>query len=56
MLEFYTGQNVQVNVSRLQALVSKEVSTLLSGWDACDAHGACRCSACLNAGWTTRCT
>lgn len=24
MLEFYTGQNVQVNVSRLQALVSKE--------------------------------
>ena len=26
MLQFYTGQNVEVNVSRLQALVSKQAS------------------------------
>lgn len=55
MLEFYTGQNVQVNVSRLQALVSKEVSAQLSKRDAFDAQGGRLCSARLNAGWTTCC-
>ena len=28
MLEFYTGQDVQVNVSRLQALVTRQASSL----------------------------